>query len=122
MERRRLKFISIFLIVLLASCGNQQMEFDKQKWNERDDIFYAYREKMVTDLMENHLKKGMTLKDVLNLLGNSENYQNDTPNKIGYEIMVDYGWNIDPQKGKTLYIELTNDSIVKDFKLEEWKH
>jgi hypothetical protein len=35
--------------------------------------------------------------------------------------MVDYGWDIDPVKGKTLYIELTNDSIVNDFKLEEWK-
>ena len=117
-----MKLIYIFTIFFLTSCGNQQMEFDKEKWNERDDIFYANREKMVSDLMENHLKKGMTYKEVLNLLGNSENYQNDPPNTIGYEIMVDYGWNIDPQKGKTLYIEFTNDSIVKDIKLEEWKH
>lgn len=114
--------IYIAVIFLLTSCNNQRMEFDKEKWNERDDIFYANREKMVTDLMENHLKKGMTYKEVLNLLGSSENYQNDSPNTIGYEIMVDYGWNIDPQKGTTLYIEFTNDSIVKDIKLEEWKH
>jgi outer membrane protein assembly factor BamE (lipoprotein component of BamABCDE complex) len=98
------------------------MKFDKKKWNEKDDMFYAYREKMVSDLMTNHLKKGMTYNEVLSLLGNSENYQNEVPNTIAYEIMVDYGWNIDPQKGKTLYIEFTNDSIVKDIKLEEWKH
>ncbi len=122
MERARIKLIYIAVIFLLTSCNNQRMEFDKEKWNERDDIFYANREKMVTDLMENHLKKGMTYKEVLNLLGSSENYQNDSPNTIGYEIMVDYGWNIDPQKGTTLYIEFTNDSIVKDIKLEEWKH
>jgi len=117
-----MKLICIFSIFLLTSCDNQQMEFDKEKWNERDDIFYANREKMVSDLMKNHLKKGMAYKEVLDLLGNSENYQNDPRNTIGYEIMVDYGWNIDPQKGKTLYIEFTNDSTVKDFKLEEWKH
>ena len=122
MERRRLKLIYILTILLVTACGNQHMEFDKEKWNERDDMFYTNREKMVTDLMKNHLKTGMTYKEVLNLLGNSENYQNAPPNVIGYEIMVDYGWNIDPQKGKTLYIELTNDSIVKDFKLKEWKH
>ena len=122
MERRRVKFYSIFLISVLASCGNQQMEFDKKKWNERDDIFYVYREKMATDLMKNHLKIGMTMNDVLNHLGNSENHQNNSPNTIGYEIMVDYGWNIDPQNGKTLFIEFTNDSVVKNFRLDEWKH
>lgn len=114
--------IYIFVILLLTSCNKQQVEFDKEKWNERDDMFYANREKMVTDLMENHLNKGMTYKDVVNLLGVPENYQNGQPNTIAYEIMVDYGWNIDPQKGKTLYIEFTNDSIVKDIKLDEWKH
>ena len=98
MERRRVKFFSIFLISVLASCGNQQMEFDKKNWNERADIFYVYREKMATDLMKN------------------------SPNTIGYEIMVDYGWNIDPQNGKTLFIEFTNDSVVKNFRLDEWKH
>ncbi|MGS0747374.1 hypothetical protein [Halpernia sp. GG3] len=122
MEIRRLKLTTVFLIASLASCGNQQIKFDKEKWNKRDDIFYAYREKMVADLMENHLKKGMTYKNVISLLGKSENYQNDPTNTIGYEIMVDYGWNIDPQKGKTLYIEFTKDSIVDSIKLEQWKH
>jgi|SRR5690554_1226946 len=122
MERRGIKLIYILVIFILASCNNQQIKFDKEKWNERNDMFYANREKMVIDLMENHLKKGMTYKEVMNLLGTSESYQNDPPNTIGYEIMVDYGWNIDPQKGKTLYIEFTNDSIVKEIKLDEWKH
>ena len=122
MAGRGLKWIYILLILFLTSCGGQEMKFDKNKWSERDDIFYANREKMITDLMENHLKNGMTFKEIQNLLGSSENYQNDPPNTIGYEITVDYGWNIDPQKGKTLYIEFTNDSIVKDFRVEQWKH
>jgi hypothetical protein len=98
------------------------MKFQKEKWNEMNDMFYANREKMIADLMKSHLKKGMKYSEVLCLLGNSENYQNNPPNTLVYEIMVDYGWNIDPKKGKTLYIELTKDSIVKNIKLQEWKH
>lgn len=64
------------------------MKFDKEKWNEKDDIFYAYREKMVSNLMTNHLKKGMTYNEVLSLLGNSENIQNETPNAVAYEIPI----------------------------------
>ena len=31
-----------------------------------------------------------------------EDYQNKKENEITYEIMVDYGWNIDPMEGKEL--------------------
>ena len=121
-SKRKLKLIYIFILVLITSCSKPQIEFDKEKWNEREDMFYANRGKMVKDLLKNHLEKGMTNKEVINLLGSSDNYQNIPENTIVYEITVDYGWNIDPQKGKTLYIELTNDSIIKDIKLKEWKH
>ena len=119
-------FRSILIIFTLAfifaGCEKNEMKFDKKKWHERDDIFYAFRENMVNDLMKNHLKKGMSYKEVINLLGKSENYTDGHPNTIGYEIMVDYGWKIDPQKGKTLYIEFTKDSTLKSVKLEKWKH
>lgn len=121
-NKRRLKLIYILIIVLLTSCSKPQIEFDKEKWNEREDMFYANREKMIKDLMNIHLKKGMTSKEVLNLLGSSDNYQNIPENTIVYEIAVDYGWNVDPQKGKTLYIEFDEDSIIKDIKLQEWEH
>ena len=121
-NKRKLKLIYILLIVLLNSCGKAQMKFEKEKWNEREDMFYANREKMVADLMNNHLKKGMTSKAVKNLLGSSDNYENIPKNTIIYEIAVDYGWNIDPEKGKTLYIEFEKDSVIKDFKLKEWRN
>lgn len=121
MERRRL-IIICFIVLLSSACGVRGMKFDKNKWNEKDDMFYAYRENMVDDLMENHLKKGMTYREVEELLGKSDNFQNEPPNTIGYEIMVDYGWNIDPQNGKTLYIEFTKDSTLKSMRLEKWKH
>ncbi|WBL23862.1 hypothetical protein [Zunongwangia sp. HRR-M8] len=54
------------------------------------------------------------------MLGKPENYQNKKENEITYEIMVDNGWNIDPIKGKELYIKFDKDSIVIDFRLEHW--
>ena len=98
------------------------MEFEKSKWNERFDGFYEYRENMVQDLMENHLQKGMDLKKVVKLLGEPDNSQNRRENEIIYEIMVDYGWNIDPMKGKELYIEFDKDSIITNYRIEHWEH
>ena len=98
------------------------MEFDKSKWNERFDGFYENRENMVQDLMENHLEKGMDLKNVIELLGEPGNYQNKKTNEITYEMMVDYVWNIDPMEGKELYIKFDKDSTVTDFRLEHWEH
>ncbi len=121
MEKRRLSIFLFLFSLLLPSCRVKEKEFDKHTWSEIDDIMYANRESMVADLMENHLRQGMTVKEVVELLGIPENYANIKSKTIGYEIMVDYDWDIDPVKGKTLYIELTNDSIVKDFRLEKWK-
>jgi hypothetical protein len=120
--KQTLTILTFIFSLFFASCGTKQKKFDKNTWNEMDDIMYANRESMVTDLMKNHLRQRMTFKEVVELIGKPESYANIKSNTIAYEIMVDYGWNIDPVKGKTLYIELTNDSIVKDFKLEEWKH
>lgn len=122
MEKRRLSILLINFLLLLFSCEVEDKKFGRATWNEKDDMFYVNREKMVKDLMENHLKKGMTYQEIIDLLGQEENYQNNPPNTIGYEIMVDYVWNIDPQMGKTLYIELTTDSLVKEIRLEKWKH
>ena len=124
MEKKRSNIFLFYILLcfLFVACNLTDIKFEKEKWNERDDIFYAYREKMVKDLMKNHLKKGMTYKEVIELLGEHGYYQYIPSNTIGYEIMVDYGWNIDPQKGKTLYIEFTEDSTIKEFRLEKWKH
>ena len=119
---KEITILTFIFSLFFASCGVEVKKFDKTTWNDMDDFMYANRESMISDLMKSHLRKGMTFKEVVELLGNPENYANIKSNTIGYEIMVDYGLNIDPIEGKTLFIELTNDSIVKDFKLEKWKH
>ena len=110
------------LFLIITSCSSDDKKFDRSTWNERNDMFYANRESMIQDLMGNYLKEGMNLQEVIDLIGQPENYANMKPNTIGYEIMVDYGWDIDPVEGKTLYIEFSQDSVITNFNLEYWEH
>jgi hypothetical protein len=89
---------------------------------KRDDFVYADRESMVRDLMDNHLHIGMSYAELTELIGKPENYANMKRSLVAYEIMVDYGWHIDPVEGKTLVIQLSKDSTVVGYKLEHWKH
>jgi len=90
--------------------------------NDRDDTFYRNREIMITDLMKNHLKKGMSYSEIIDLIGKPNNYNNLKPKTIGYEVSVEYGWNIDPIRSKVLIIKLSEDSTIIDIKLEKWNH
>ena len=113
--------IIIYCICFLSACGNKQLDFEKSRWNESVDGFYKFRESMANDLMENHLEKGMTYQQLIDLIGEPENLGNLKENIIGYTLMEDYGWDIDPIETKTLLIELTADSLVQDFKKVHWK-
>lgn len=118
----RTKILILISSLLTISCGKNEIKFNELTWNERDDMFYKNRELMVNDLMENQLHKGMKYKELLEMLGNPENYENLKPNTIAYEIMVDYGSDIDPVEGKDLYMIFNKDSTLIDFKLKHWKH
>lgn len=112
-------FISI---LIFASCESSEMKFNKSKWEEQSDGFYEHREKMVNDLTKNHLRKGMTYEELVNMLGTPENYADMEINTIVYTIMEYYGSNIDPIETKTLRIKLTKDSLVEDYKIIHWKN
>lgn len=115
------RIIIIFSFYFLAACGDKQVEFEQSKWSENIDGFYKFREVMVKDLMEKHLKRGMTYKQITDLIGKPEIYSNLKTNIIGYTLMEDYGWNIDPIETKTLLIELTTDSLIQNLKVEHWR-
>ena len=111
----------IFCLCFLSACGIDQLDFEKSKWNESVDGFYKFRELMANDLMENHLEKGMTYQELTDLIGEPENFANLKENSIGYTLMEDYGWDIDPVETKTLMFELTADSLVQDFNIKHWE-
>jgi len=117
-----MKKLILICFCLLFACGPKQMKFEQSKWNKSIDGFYDYRENMVNDLIENHLQKGMSYKNVIDLLGEPGNYMDIEPNEIVYEIMVDYEWNIDPMEGKDLYIKFGKDSTLINTRLEHWEH
>ena len=117
-----LKPITYLIVFTLLSCNPKEIEFNKSKWVEKVDGFYLHREEMIRDLTENHLYKGMTYREVKNLLGKPDEYSDLGHNIIAYGIMEDYGWNIDPIETKTLRIELTKDSLVNSFEIIHWKN
>jgi len=117
----KILFLINFLIIIISSCHkSNEMKFDKKYWNERDDMFYANRNKMVNDLIKNHLKNEMKYSEIINLLGQPENFASKKEGEIIYEIETDYGRNIDPVEGQNLILKFSKDSLLINFYKEDW--
>jgi hypothetical protein len=110
--------ILVTILIGLYSCKQPEIAFNKELWSKSIDGFYEHREKMITDLMENRLSNGMPYQSVIDLLGKPANFGNIDSSEIGYEVFVDYGWNIDPVETKTLIIAFSSDSVIIDIKLK----
>ncbi|MFC7772977.1 hypothetical protein [Flavobacterium sp. GCM10027622] len=114
--------IIIFIIISISfSCDSRDKKFNKAGWEERIDGFYTNREQMVDDIIKNYLHKGMSYDKIINLLGEPENYEDTEPNTMQYEIMKDFGWDIDPVEIKTLVLRISKDSTYLDYKIEHWE-
>ena len=81
-----MKFIVITIFTLLVVACNQTQKFDKSAWKERGDLnIYPNRDKMLEDLMNHHQLKGLTYKQVIELLGEPEKYS-DEKQRARFEI------------------------------------
>jgi hypothetical protein len=110
------------LVLLISSCAIQDKKFDSKTWQAIDgNNFSELREPMVNDLMENNLYKGMFYYQVIQLLGKPDIFGSAEKNEIGYRLLQDYSWDIDPIKTKDLIIELNKDSTIKSYKIVNWK-
>lgn len=119
----RFNFIKIaFALAVLISgtaCERQE-KFDTEKWLVKVDMDYPHRDLMIEDLINNRQIKGLKYPELVKLLGEPErNWQADS-NKYYYQIVEDYGMDIDPVYTKNLMIEM-QDSVVTDFEVQEWK-
>jgi hypothetical protein len=78
-----MKIILYFLLLFCLACKNDTEQtpettkkevatdtlFDKEKWKVKDGYSYAYRDKMLHDLVYNVPLKGLKKSEVLELLG-----------------------------------------------------
>ncbi|MDP4237967.1 MAG: hypothetical protein Q8904_00660 [Bacteroidota bacterium] len=119
---REVKLIVILVFILLPfACSNTK--FEKTGWIYQSDVgMYPNRENMLKDLTENNTLKGLTYRELIAKIGPDENYNSGYDTCIFYSIMTDYGRNIDPVYTKNLVFKFNNDSVVVDYKIEEWKH
>jgi hypothetical protein len=114
------KYLTILISLLFFSCSFNQEQFNKQKWNLKDDIgYYSYREPMLDDLLENHKIKGLSVTELEKLLGEIK-IDVSNKNEVYFNIVTDFGFDIDPVYTKDLILELDKNSIVKEYKIVEW--
>ncbi|WP_295711628.1 hypothetical protein [Mucilaginibacter sp.] len=118
------KVILILSMAMLSVFGCRRLTgkvpFYKEKWLEREDWDYPRRDEMIDDLIKNHKLKGLRYKQMIELLGEP---QGNTQDSIGvyYQIVEDFGSDIDPVYTKNLSVEFNKDSIINKVTIEEWK-
>lgn len=79
---------------------------------------FPNRKSMLDDVIKNHAIKGRSYRQIVELLGEEES----EANKLYYNIITDYGWDIDPIYLKSLVITFDKDSIATGFEIKECKH
>jgi hypothetical protein len=117
----RIKQLLLCVAILPVACVriDPHIKFDKEKWAQKEDWDYYNRNDMVDDLMAHHRLKGLSYKSLVDSLGYPENM--DKKDSLYYQVLMDFGDDIDPVHTKYLVFKLNKDSIVTDFKMEEWQ-
>jgi hypothetical protein len=117
-----MKTFIIFLASIFVTSCNSNQKFDKAKWQEQGDLkIYSHRKSMLYDLTTNYRLTGLSYRQLIDLIGEPENYNDKEKNIVYYDIETDYGNDIDPVYSKTLQLKLTKDSTVESFTIKEWK-
>lgn len=112
------RFLIIFCMLLPFSACKRK--FNRAAWDDKIDRDYPQRNDMVDDLINNHKLKGLSYKKLVARLGPPEESMEDSA-KVYYQVLMDFGSDIDPVHTKYLVFKLNKDSIVTDLHLDEWK-
>ena len=89
--------ISFTILCLITISCNNEVKFDKALWRKKGDLnSYPYREDMILDLVENYKIEGMSYHQLVELLGEPEIQINSESVMARYNIITEYGNDIDP--------------------------
>lgn len=124
----RITLIAFISLLILVGCNDSTIhnaiipkKFNKQQWDSVGDInSHPEREAMLADLIKHHQIKGLTYHQIIDSLGQPENY-GDKKDSIYYDIVVNYGY-LDPKSGEYLSIGFNKDSVATGFKVVQWKN
>jgi outer membrane protein assembly factor BamE (lipoprotein component of BamABCDE complex) len=102
------------LLIIATSCKSK---FDKETWIENKNSDHDNpRFDMVDDLKNNHLKSGMTRKEVVDLLGLPQYDTTDNDFEYQYEIGSNPGVHIDPY---FFIVEFDSNGRLHNTRVEE---
>ncbi len=116
------QIIALIFLLLALGCNHNvvyKQKFDRSKWNLKDDMWYPDRNSMVDDLVKNHKLKGLTYKELTKLVGEPDRWESNIDSPY-YEIVTDFGSDIDPVYTKSLVVYLNKDSVITSLKILEW--
>ena len=120
-----MKRIIIFLIieiVFTGCCKKKQIAFDREGWNFDTDAqaIPPLREFMTKSLLHDVRIKGMTTKELIDLLGEPENSIETPPNILRYEITCEDQYD-DILEIESLDFYFNKDSIIESWKFEKYE-
>jgi hypothetical protein len=126
MEFKKVIFIG-FLIFFVSGC-NENIPFEKGKWKKQVDGFYPYRDAMMESLLQSTEFKGKTLKQAFDILGKHDNWCDHNMYELKYQVLEEYGSDMDPVHTKYLVFELNSsdklidsNTVIINYRIDEWK-
>jgi hypothetical protein len=70
-----MKVVVFFLVSIFLTSCNSNEKFNKAKWQEQGDLrIYTHRKSMLNDLTKNHKLTGLSYRQLIDVVGEPENY------------------------------------------------
>lgn len=102
----------LFMMLLMNGCKTKELSYDEWKKDYGNHEYnWGIRKEMAQKLIEEKALIGFERTDVIQLLGEDEQYSN-TPNKLYYLIDIDYDFDIDPVMIEHFIVTFDSDDIV----------
>jgi hypothetical protein len=114
-----MKLIGFLIVISFASCGHDKT-FNSALWINAPQKDVNIRNEMVDDLVSRKLLNNLNDREIIKLLGKSEQYQNISPRKFYYTVQIKYKM-IDPEYIKYFVVELDDNNKFNNFRIIEHK-